>query len=78
MVRYNRCIPDAQNNTSIYTKKGFQEVHIVHKTKNHQAFTKLEMFPTNWIGKATGKKPTIMKCKLDTGARVNVMPLSTN
>ena len=35
------------------------------------------MFPTNWMGKATGKEPTIMKFKLDTGASVNVMPLST-
>ena len=35
------------------------------------------MFPTNWMGKATGKNPTKMKCKLDTGASVNVIPLST-
>ena len=49
----------------------------IHKTKNHQAFTKVEMFTTNWMGKATGSKPAIMKCKLDTGAGVNVMPLST-
>ena len=69
--------PDTQNNTSIYTKKGFLEVHNVHKTKSHQAFTKVEMFPRNWMGKSTGKKTTIMKCKLDTGASVNVMPLST-
>ena len=57
-------------------KKGVLEVHIVHKTKSHQAFTKVEMFPANWMGKETGKKPTIMKCKLDTGASGNVMPLS--
>ena len=36
------------------------------------------MFPTNWMGKATGKKLTIMKCKLDTELSVNVMPLSTH
>ena len=30
------------------------------------------------MGTATGKKPTIMKCKLDTGASVKVMPLSTH
>ena len=35
------------------------------------------MFPTNWMGMATGKKATLMKCKLDIGASVNVMPLST-
>ena len=29
------------------------------------------------MGKAIGKKPTIMKCKLGTGASVNVMPVST-
>ena len=69
--------PDTQNNTSIYTKKGIMEVHNVHKTKSHQAFTKVEMFPTNWMGKAAGKKPIIMKCKLDAGASVNVMPLPT-
>ena len=34
------------------------------------------MFPTNRIGKATSNKPIVMKCKLDTGAGVNVMPLS--
>ena len=45
------------------------------KKQSHQAFTKVEMFPTNWMGKATGKKPVIMKCKLDTGASVNIMPL---
>ena len=61
----------------MYTKKGFLEVHNVHKTESHQAFTKVEMFLTNWMGKATGKKPIIMKCNLDTGTSVNVMPLST-
>ena len=69
--------PDTQNNASIYTERGFLEIHNVQKTKSHQAFTKLEMFPTNWMGEATGKKATLMKCKLDTGASVNVMPLST-
>ena len=69
--------PDTQNNTLIYTKKGLLGVHNVHKTKSHQAFTKVEMFPTKWMGKATGKKPAMMKCKLDTRASVNVMPLST-
>ena len=35
------------------------------------------MFATNWIGKATSKKATLMKCKLDTKAGVHVLPLST-
>ena len=35
------------------------------------------MFPTNWYSKATGNKPKGIKCKLDTGAGVNIMPLST-
>ena len=69
--------PHTQNNTSIYNKKSFLEVHNVHKTKSHQEFTKVEIFPTNWMGKATSKKATLMKCKLDTGASVSVMPLST-
>ena len=30
------------------------------------------------MGKATGNKPKCMKCKLDTGAGVNIMPLSTS
>ena len=69
--------PHTQNNALIYTKKGFLEVHNFQKTKSHQAFTKVEMFPVNWMGKTTGEKPNIMKCKLDIGASVNVMPLST-
>ena len=35
------------------------------------------MFPTTWMGKATGKKPFVMKFKFDTGPGVNVIPLST-
>ena len=30
----------------------------------------------NGIGKAIGNKPKVMKCKLETGAGVNIMPLS--
>ena len=30
----------------------------------------------NRVGKATGNKPKGMKCKLDTGAGVNIIPLS--
>ena len=29
------------------------------------------------MGKATGNKPKVMKCKLDTGTGVNTMPLPT-
>ena len=35
---------DTQNNTSIYTKKGFLEVHNIQK-KSHQALTRVQMFP---------------------------------
>ena len=65
---------ESLNNTTDYTHKGFLEVH---KTKIYQAFIKVEMFPTNWMVKSTGNKPMIIKCKLDTGAGVNAMPLST-
>ena len=34
------------------------------------------MFPTNRMGKAMGNKAKGMKCKLDTGAGVNIIPLS--
>ena len=35
------------------------------------------MFATNRMGKATDNKPKGMKCKLDTGAGVKMMPLPT-
>ena len=35
------------------------------------------MFQTNGIGNATGDKLLVIKCKLDTEAGVNVMPVST-
>ena len=55
--------------------KGNLEVHTVHKPKRYQTFTRVSMYPTDTSGKTTGK-PTEMKCKLDTGASVNVMPLA--
>ena len=39
-------------------------------------FTRVQMFPMNRMGKATGNKPKGIKCKLDTGAGVTIMPLS--
>ena len=36
------------------------------------------MFQNNRIGKATVNKQKGMKCKLDMGLGVNIMPLSTN
>ena len=51
------------------------DVHTVHKPMRYQAFTRVSMYPTDTSGKTTGK-PTEMKCKLDTGASVNVMPLA--
>ena len=65
------------DNTTTYTAKGCPMVHEAHKTRSHQAFTRVLMFPTNGTGKVTGNKPKGMKCKLDTGAGVNIMPLST-
>ena len=53
--------------------KGNLDVHTVLKPKRHQAFTRVSMYPTDT--RSTGK-PTEMKCKLDTGASVNVMPLA--
>ena len=55
--------------------KGNLDVHTVLKPKRHQAFTRASMYPTDTSGKTAGK-PTEMKCKLDTGASVNVMPLA--
>ena len=55
--------------------KGNLDVHTVLKPKRHQAFTRVSMYPTDTSGKTAGK-PIEMKCKLDTGASVNVMPLA--
>ena len=55
--------------------KGNLDVHTVHKPKRYKAFTRVSMYPTDISGKTTGK-PIEMKCKLDTGASVNVMPLA--
>ena len=55
--------------------KGNLDVHTVLKPKRHQAFTRVSMYPTDTSGRSTGK-PIEMKCKLDTGASVNVMPLA--
>ena len=63
-------------NTTTYSAKGYSKVHNVHKTKSCQAFTRVQMFPMNRMGKAAGNKPKDMKCKLDTGVGVNIMPLS--
>ena len=54
--------------------KGNLDVHTVHKPKRHQAFTRVSMYPTVTSRRKTGK-PIEMKCKLDTGDSVNVMPL---
>ena len=55
--------------------KGNLDVHTVHKPMRYQAFTRVSMYPTDTSGKTAGK-PIEMKCKLDTGASVNVMPLA--
>ena len=51
--------------------------HIDHKPRMHLVFTRVETFPANRTGKATGKIPKGMKFKLDKGAGVNTMPLLT-
>ena len=55
--------------------KGNLDVHTVQKPMRYQAFTRVSMYPTDTSGKTTGK-PIEMKCKLDTGASVNVMLLA--
>ena len=50
-------------------------MHTVHKPMRYQAFTRVSMYPTDTSGKTTGKAIE-MKCKLATGASVNVMPLA--
>ena len=55
--------------------KGNLDVHIVHKPKRYQAFTRVSMYPIDTSGRTTDK-PIEMMCKLDTGASVNVMPLA--
>ena len=57
--------------------KGNLDVHTVHKPMRYQAFTRVSMYPTDTSGKTTGK-PIEMKCELDTGASVNVMPLAAH
>ena len=63
-------------NTTIYSGRGYSKVHNVQKTRGHQAFTRVQLFPRNRMGKATGNKPKGMKCKLDTGTGVSIIPLS--
>ena len=55
--------------------KGNMDAHTGHKPMRYQAFTRVSMYPTDTSGKTAGK-PIEMKCKLDTGASVNVMPLA--
>ena len=55
--------------------KGNLDVLTVHKPKRHQAFTRVSMYPTDTSWRTTDK-PIEMKCKLDTGASINVMPLA--
>ena len=55
--------------------KGNLDVHTVHKPRRYKAFTRVSMYPSDISGRTTGK-PIEMKCKLHTGASVNVMPLA--
>ena len=44
-------------NTTTYSAKGCPKVHEAHKTRSHQAFTRVLMFPTKMMVKATSNKP---------------------
>ena len=57
--------------------KGNLDVHTVQEPNRYKAFTRVSMYPIDTSGKTTGK-PREMKCMLDTGASVNVMPLAAN
>ena len=63
-------------NTTTYSANGYSKIRNAHKTRSHQAFTMVQMFPMKRIGKTTGNNPKGMKYKLDTGAGVNIMSLS--
>ena len=55
--------------------KGNLDVHTVLKPKRHQAFIRVSMYPTDISGRTPGK-PIEMKCKVETGASVNLRPLA--
>ena len=62
-----------ENTSSI--PKGNLDLCTVCKPKRHKTFTRVRMYPTDTSGTTTGK-PIEKKCKLDTGASVNVMSLA--
>ena len=37
-------------NTTTYSAKAYSKVHNVHKTRSHQAFTRVQLFPINKDG----------------------------
>ena len=52
------------------------QVDNVHTRKKIQAFINVAMCPTNKEGKVTAQ-PKVFKCKLDSGAGVNLMSFKT-
>ena len=67
-------IYEQPDNTIIYSDKGYSKVH---KTRSHQTFIRVQMFPHNRKGKVTGNMPKGMKFKLHMGSSINIMPIST-
>ena len=53
-----------------YSTKGYL---MVQKLRSHQVFTRVQMSPSDRMGKTTGNKPKDMKCKLDTQEGVTIM-----
>ena len=51
------------------------DVHTVQSQRGTRHSPQVSMYPTDTSGRTTGK-PIEMKCKLDIGASVNVMPLA--
>ena len=55
--RFHRCKTHTQNNShDLNTSKVYWEGQNVHKPGSHIAFTRVQIFPTNRIGKATSNK----------------------
>ena len=57
------------------TKETTAAIHNIQKRQKSQAFTTVSMLPQDTEGKTIGA-PIDVKCKIDTGAGANVMPVS--
>ena len=71
-VSYN----PATNQSTYKARPHIAAIHNIQQRQKFQAFTIVGMLPEDTKGKITG--PAIeIKCKIDTGAAANVMPIST-